>query len=201
MKTFSCITFLFLGIFSLTAGPVPMIESVPKRLRVDQPILELASSYQRKIVSPNTNFKYRVATQMLTLKSPAVLHGPLFGGTFAVRSTLTLLAESIYSGPETHYFGFAARPSLEWWPESEKYYFYFSPGGGVGTLDSRGVEGGQGQDFTLNILVDGGIGIFLNDQTALKLGVQYHHFSNGGQTEPNPGLNLLGPQLGVSVFF
>lgn len=178
-----------------------MVSPTPLTSRLDQPVFEISSSYLTKITSPNATHPYKLTSAQLTLKSPGHLRAEVFGGTFAVRATVSLLTEAIFGGPESYYFGVAARPSLEWWPKSENYYLFFSPGGGVGWTDSQGVPGGQGQDFTLNILIDGGVGIFLNDQTALKLGVQFQHFSNGGATDPNPGLNALGPVLGVSVLF
>jgi hypothetical protein len=35
----------------------------------------------------------------------------------------------------------------------------------------------------------------------VDVGALYQHLSNGGQTDPNPSLNLFGPQLGVSYSF
>jgi len=35
----------------------------------------------------------------------------------------------------------------------------------------------------------------------LNAGILYQHLSNGGQTDPNPSLNLLGPQIGLNYSF
>ncbi|HEY5893000.1 MAG TPA: acyloxyacyl hydrolase [Chthoniobacterales bacterium] len=169
--------------------------------RLDQSVVELSAAYQFKIASPNAANGYRVLNGMFTYKSRGGFQRNLFGGKFGVRNTATLLAEPILKGVESYYIGVAFRPSLEWWPENERYYLFISPGGGFGWTDSHGVEGGQGQDFTLNILVDAGVGFFLNQTTAVKIGIQYQHFSNSGMSDPNPGLNTVGPEIGVSVFF
>lgn len=201
MRTFFLILCTVMSFaWSLHAGsPAPLALSPASRL--DQPIFEISASYLTKITSPNATHPYRLSSLQFTLKSPGHLRAEIFGGTLAVRATVSLLAEAVSGGPESSYFGLAARPSLEWWPREENYYLFFSPGGGVGWIDSRGVPGGQGQDLTLNILIDGGVGIFLNAHSAVKLGVQFQHFSNGGATDPNPGLNALGPVLGFSVVF
>lgn len=202
-KLFSLALILFASPWSIagTTETPRVIGQPTRKARLDQSILELSAAYQFKIASPNATHSYRVLNGMFTYKSRGGFQRNLGGGKFGVRNTVTLLAEPIIQGVESHYFGVAFRPSMEWWPDSEKYYLFFSPGGGFGLIDSRGVEGGQGQDLTLNILVDVGAGFFLNETTALKFGVQYQHLSNGGMTDPNPGLNMLGPEIGISVFF
>src|SRR5437762_3222668 len=63
------------------------------------------------------------------------------------------------------------------------------------------VPGGQGQDFTFNILSAAGISYLVDDHWKISVGALYQHLSNGGQTDPNPSLNLFGPQVGVSYSF
>jgi len=41
----------------------------------------------------------------------------------------------------------------------------------------------------------------MNDHWKVNAGILYQHLSNGGQTDPNPSVNLLGPQLGVTYVF
>ena len=41
----------------------------------------------------------------------------------------------------------------------------------------------------------------LNDRWKLNAGVLYEHLSNGGQTDPNPSLNLIGPQIAITYSF
>jgi opacity protein-like surface antigen len=79
---------------------------------------------------------------------------------------------------------------------------YISGGVGAGGIDSHPeVSGGQGQDFTFNILSAAGISYMVNDHWKLDVGALYQHLSNGGQTDPNPSLNLFGPQVGASYSF
>ena len=79
---------------------------------------------------------------------------------------------------------------------------YISGGLGLGWIDSHAnIFGGQGQDFTFNILTAAGISYKANDHWKIDIGVLYQHLSNGGQTDPNPSLNLVGPQIGVTYSF
>jgi hypothetical protein len=78
---------------------------------------------------------------------------------------------------------------------------YVSGGVGLGWIDSTDTFGGQGQDFTFNVLAAGGVSYKLNDHWKASGGILYQHLSNGGQTDPNPSLNLFGPQVGVTYSF
>jgi opacity protein-like surface antigen len=79
---------------------------------------------------------------------------------------------------------------------------YISGGVGAGWIDSHPeVFGAQGQDFTFNILSAVGISYNVNDHWKIDVGALYQHLSNGGQTDPNPSLNLFGPQVGVTCSF
>ena len=79
---------------------------------------------------------------------------------------------------------------------------YASGGAGLGWIDSTDAfRQGQGQDFTFNILTAVGVDYLVNDHWKLKIGGLYQHLSNGGQTDPNPSLNLLGPQVGATFSF
>jgi opacity protein-like surface antigen len=115
---------------------------------------------------------------------------------------LTAEAQSFVRGVENHYFGmnFGLRynfvqPNSRWTP-------YFSGGVGLGWIDSNAAVGeSQGQDFTFNILGAVGLSYRVNDRWKVDGGILYEHFSNAGQTDPNPSLNLIGPQLAVSYSF
>jgi len=50
-------------------------------------------------------------------------------------------------------------------------------------------------------LTAAGISYKMNDHWKLDAGILYQHLSNGGQTDPNPSLNLLGPQIGLDYSF
>jgi lipid A 3-O-deacylase len=114
----------------------------------------------------------------------------------------SLMAEPIFRGVESYYFGFDfglrynfVRPGSRWVP-------YASGGVGAGLIDSHSnIPGAQGQDFTFNILGAVGVSYRWNDRWKIDAGILYQHLSNGGQTEPNPSLNLIGPQLAATFSF
>ncbi len=112
------------------------------------------------------------------------------------------IAEPIFRGIENHYFGFNIGMRYNFVRPGNRLVPYFSGGVGAGWIDSHPeVPGAQGQDFTFNILSAAGVSFELNDHWKLNAGVLYEHLSNGGQTDPNPSLNLFGPQLGVICSF
>jgi hypothetical protein len=46
-----------------------------------------------------------------------------------------------------------------------------------------------------------GVSYEIDQRWKVDVGALYEHLSNGGQTDPNPSLNLIGPQIGVSYSF
>ncbi|PYL83258.1 MAG: hypothetical protein DMF23_10175 [Verrucomicrobia bacterium] len=79
---------------------------------------------------------------------------------------------------------------------------YFSGGVGLGGIDSHPEQfGAQGQDFTFNILSAAGVSYQFSDRFSGQVGLLYQHFSNAGLTDPNPSLNLFGPQAGFTFSF
>jgi opacity protein-like surface antigen len=115
---------------------------------------------------------------------------------------LTAMAEPIFRGVENHYFGVNFGARYNFCQPHSRLVPYFSGGLGLGWIDSHpNVPGAQGQDFTFNILSGAGVGYLLNDHWKISAGVLYQHLSNGGQTDPNPSLNLFGPQVGLSCSF
>ncbi len=115
---------------------------------------------------------------------------------------VSAMAEPIFRGIENHYFGINFGGRYNFVQPGRRLRPYVSGGLGLGWIDSNtNVPGGQGQDFTFNILTAAGISYQLNDQWTINAGVLYQHLSNGGQTDPNPSLNLLGPQIGVTYSF
>jgi opacity protein-like surface antigen len=109
------------------------------------------------------------------------------------------MVEPILRGPENLYYGISvglrynfARPGARWIP-------YISGGVGLGWIDSHAdIFGAQGQDFTFNILSAIGVSYQINDNWKATAGLLYQHLSNAAQTDPNPSLNLLGPQIGFT---
>lgn len=112
------------------------------------------------------------------------------------------LAEPIFRGPENHYFGISVGLRHVFVRPGSRIQFYTSAGLGLGWIDSTDeFRQGQGQDFTFNILSAGGLEYRVNDRFKISAGVLYQHLSNGGQTDPNPSLNLFGPQVGATFSF
>ncbi len=111
------------------------------------------------------------------------------------------MAEPIFRGIENHYFGFNIGFRYNLCSRVAGWFRTISGGVGGGWIDSHAnIPGGQGQDFTFNILSAAGISYQVNDQWKLNVGALYQHLSNGGQTDPNPSLNLFGPQVGRDLF-
>lgn len=150
-----------------------------------------------------TPLSYVFLPQIITIKSRPVLSFDVGGGKLVVRNRLSLLGEAIIEGPESYFFGFTGGASMEWWNAPRSFSVFLSAGGGVGVLDSRGYEipGGQGQDFNLTWYVHSGIRYRFSDHVSASLGVYYQHVSNGGQDEVNPGVDALGPTIGVAWHF
>ena len=115
---------------------------------------------------------------------------------------ISAIAEPIFRGIENHYFGLNLGMRYNFVRPGSRFVPYFSGGLGLGWIDSHPeVPGGQGQDFTFNILTAAGISYLLDDHWKISVGALYQHLSNGGQTDPNPSLNLFGPQVGMSYSF
>lgn len=152
-------------------------------------------------ISHNTNINYCVLPQILSLRSPAFIRTTLFGKALTVRNKFSLLIEPIAKGPESLYLGLSAAPSIEYWFLDSKACWFTSVGGGAGFIDSTDVPGGQGRDLTLNWYATMGVRYYLKPAFAISAGAFFQHLSNGGATDPNPGLDALGPILGVSWAF
>jgi len=115
---------------------------------------------------------------------------------------ISAVAEPIFRGPENHYFGFNFGLRYNFVRPGSRFVPYFSGGLGLGWIDSHpNIPGAQGQDFTFNILTAAGISYKMTERWKLNAGILYQHLSNGGQTDPNPSLNLLGPQVGLNYSF
>ena len=115
---------------------------------------------------------------------------------------ISAIAEPIFRGIENHYFGLNFGMRYNFVRPGSRLVPYISGGLGLGWIDSHPeIPGGQGQDFTFNILTAAGISYKMNDHWKLNAGILYQHLSNGGQTDPNPSLNLLGPQVGATYSF
>jgi opacity protein-like surface antigen len=169
---------------------------------VDAPSFEVASetAYLVGIIgNPNS---YEVASQFFTarwrwgvVERDSWLQG--YNQVYA-----SFVAEPITRGPENRYFGISLGLRYNFAKPGARFVPYVSGGVGLGWLDSHAnIYGAQGQDFTFNILTAVGVSYKMNDHWKFSAGILYQHFSNAAQTDPNPSVNLLGPQLGVTYVF
>ena len=153
-------------------------------------------------IGTGTPIPYRLVPTLFSWRSPEAFGWNLPDGSrILFRHRLTLIATWIENGPESHYVGFSGSPSLEWWDKTAKWSLYAGSGGGFGAIDSQGVKGGQGEDFTLNWFIRGGIEHVTAKNARLNAGIMYQHMSNGGRTKPNPGIDALGFTLGYGWAF
>jgi len=156
-----------------------------------------------KVGGGATPLSYTLLPQIITLKIPPIHEWPWAGGTLVMRSRFSLLLEPILHGPEDYFAGLAAAGELEWRDPSQRFTAFFASGGGFGWMDSKGyqIPGAQGQDFNLNWLIHSGVRYRPGEQWQMSLGLYFQHISNKGLNKVNPGLNALGPTLGVSRLF
>lgn len=154
-----------------------------------------------KVGGDNT-FNYRIVPFFMSRRSAEVF-GFHFsdGSALTLRNKYTLMANWMETGCENRYYGAAAAPSIEWWSPSATWSVFGSAGGGVGVLDAQGVRGGAGQDFTFNWYGQLGASAVLTQRWEVRGSALFQHLSNGGQTNPNPGLNVLGFTFGVGRSF
>ena len=166
--------------------------------------LDYESGVVWRVTGSATPLAYTVLPQLLTVKSPLIgTTRPLAGGDLVVRSRYSLLVEPIAIGPEHHFIGGSASGIMEWWDKRRTHNLFFSSGGGVGWLDSKGhqVKGAQGEDFNLNWFAYAGARFLFRNRLSASMGVYFQHISNRGMNSVNPGLNAVGPMLSVGRHF
>ena len=180
-----------LSVVTFAAEPAPERPWASAALNVESGVLwEIGSG---------TPFAYRLLPTQLSWRSQEFLgHECSDGSRIVIRHRLTLIGTVIQNGPESHYAGVSGSPSVEWWDKTGTWSLFAGSGGGFGGTDSRGIKGGQGQDFTLNWFIRGGIEHVTAKNLRFSAGIMYQHMSNGGQTKPNPGIDALGFTLGYS---
>jgi len=160
----------------------------------------LESGYLFGAINPPTD--YQIGAEFLTARIRwGVVRGDNWLRGFH-QFYVSAIAEPIFRGIENHYFGFNLGMRYNFVQRGSRFVPYISGGVGAGWIDSHPeIPGGQGQDFTFNILSATGISYIVNDHWKIDVGALYQHLSNGGQTDPNPSLNLFGPQVGVNYSF
>jgi hypothetical protein len=161
--------------------------------------LEVGSQWK---VGGDTPLDYHFVAASLSLRTPSHIKFSLDNGDhLVVRAQFSLFGDFFVEGPENRYLAFSAAPSLEYWWDDLDSSVFLSVGGGLGFIDSTDVPGGQGQDLTFNWFAKAGLRHKLSDTTFLSMGAMFQHLSNTGLTDPNPGLDTLGPFLGLSFSF
>jgi lipid A 3-O-deacylase len=160
----------------------------------------LESGYLFGVINPPQD--YQVGAEFLTAR---IRWGVVQGDSWLRgynQFYVSAIAEPIFQGIENHYFGFNLGMRYNFVRPGSRFVPYVSGGVGAGWIDSHPeIPGGQGQDFTFNILSAAGISYLVDDHWKISVGVLYEHLSNADQTDPNPSLNLFGPQVGVSYSF
>ncbi|MEP7015715.1 MAG: acyloxyacyl hydrolase [Verrucomicrobiota bacterium] len=184
----------------LLGAQVQAIESPKEELNPPRFEVALESAYLIGAINPPQD--YQIAAEFITarIRWGVVDRDDWLRGYH--QFYVSAVAEPFLEGIENRYFGFNfgfrynfVQPGRRWNP-------YISGGVGLGWIDSHAnITGAQGQDFTFTILSAAGVSYKLNEKWKVDLGVLYEHFSNGGQTDPNPSLNLFGPQVGLSYSF
>jgi len=170
---------------------------------LDHMELDFDSGALYSVGSRASPLDYTFLPQIFTLKTGAFMRRPLGSGTLVVRNRFSLLIEPIVRGPETHFIGVTAAPSIEWWNSARTFSTFFGIGGGFGWMDSQGysVPGGQGQDFNFTWFMTGGVRFQLTDRLSAAAGLYFQHVSNGGLDTVNPGVDALGPTIGIGWRF
>lgn len=191
-------------LFAGTEAPGKSAASPGSRLTAEQRTNNWAVDFDTAAlwrVTDNTNLDYLVLPQVVSLRSPAHIRFQLEDDAQLVcRTRISLIGAAIARGPESQYFGWSCSPSIEYW-FNDRTYAHLSIGGGFGWIDSRGVSGGQGQDLCYSFFGHAGIRHYLTDSFAIGFGLYYQHWSNRGATDPNPGLDAMGPMIGCTWEF
>jgi lipid A 3-O-deacylase len=203
MKTFhvSVVCSLLL-VFSQAFGGVtgPGVESVKEEFNPERFELAVESGYLFGAINPPAS--YEIGAEFLTAR---VRWGIVDRDSWLRgynQFYVSAIAEPIFRGIENHYFGVNFGFRYNFVRPRSRLIPYISGGLGLGWIDSHPeIPGGQGQDFTFNILSAAGVSYRVNHHWKVNVGALYQHLSNGGQTNPNPSLNLFGPQVGMTYSF
>jgi hypothetical protein len=152
-----------------------------------------------KKVRDNSPLDYVIAPLQVAWRSPAMfdLWNGESGARLMVRNRVALILETYIEGAEDYYFAFAGAPSFELWTADQKSALFFEIGGGAGLTNSKGVPGGQGQDLTFNWFSQLGVRHQISKNQAITAAGYFTHHSNLGMTDPNPGIDVLGLNLGL----
>jgi len=181
------------------ASPDPVVTG-PEPVRYEW---EVMTAVLWKVGGGATPLTYRLMPQIISLRIPPINEHPLAGGRLIFRSRFSLLLEPIVRGPEDYFFGVAAAGELQWRDATDRFGCFFASGGGFGWMNAKGqrIAGAQGQDFNFNWLIHGGLSYRTREAWEWSVGLYFQHISNRNLNHVNPGLNALGPTVGLSRRF
>lgn len=195
----SCLVWIIVVVVLSSVAGARADEPLPRWDRFGM-VYEMGLLHQ---VGNRTPIDYVIAPVRVGLRFPS--HFELFSdsGLGCIVSPVGFLqAAWVAEGPETAHVGLGFAPHIEIVPASGRWSLYLSAGGGAGLIDSAPeVEGGQGQDFHFHWFVKAGVKIALERGGEVFFGPMFQHFSNGGMTDPNPGIDALGLSVGYGFDF
>jgi lipid A 3-O-deacylase len=197
MKKMRILTHCALVASLLTMSRHALAESPPDH-PADHWEVSATSGYLTKI-RHNSPLDYAIVPSQILWRSPAMFdlwQGP-DGARLTVRNRVALVAETFAKGPEDYYIAVAGSPTFELWSADRKTALFYEIGGGAGYLNSKGVPGGQGQNLAFNWFTQLGARHQMNKKFGLTGGLYFTHHSNLGMTDPNPGIDVLGLNVGA----
>lgn len=150
-------------------------------------------------VRNNSPLDYVIVPVQVAWRSPASfdLWNGESGARLTVRNRIAVILETYLEGAEDYYFAFAGAPSFELWNAAQQSALFFEIGGGAGLTNAKGTPGGQGQDFAFNWFSQLGVRHQFSHNQAITAAGYFTHHSNLGMTDPNPGIDVLGINLGL----
>ncbi|MBT9567544.1 MAG: acyloxyacyl hydrolase [Thiobacillus sp.] len=156
------------------------------------------AGYLKKIRN-NSSLDYVIAPAQLAWRSPAMfdLWQGSNGARLSVRNRISVVYETYIKGGEDYYVALAGAPVFELWAADRKSALFFEIGGGAGLTNSGNTPGGQGQDLAFNWFSQLGVRHQFNKSQAFTAAGYFTHHSNLGMTDPNPGIDVLGVNLGL----
>jgi hypothetical protein len=156
------------------------------------------AGYLEKI-RDNSPLDYVIAPLQVAWRSPVALDlwQDENGARLLLRHRIAVILETYLEGAEDYYFAFAGAPVFEWWNAEQNAALFFEIGGGAGLTNAGDTPGGQGQDFTFNWFTQLGGRYQFDKRQAFTAAGYFTHHSNLGMTDPNPGIDVLGINLGL----
>ena len=119
--------------------------------------------------------------------------------------TFSLSYTDIPRGPEHLYASFMFGVRRNFVQPNWRTVPYVEVRGGLGYTDAKGPYGvpyAQGQDFTFNFIMAGGVRYNFSPRYSISSGIAYMHVSNAYLSQPKVtdfGINVFGPTLGITV--